>query len=658
MPFESADDTLVATAGHEQSPFEQGVLSAFSANGALSQAMPGYAPRESQLSMARAVAAAFEARSSLMVEAGTGVGKSFAYLVPALLHGGKVLVSTATKTLQDQLFVKDIPFVRKALGISVDVALLKGRANYVCHYRTKRAAEEARFGTREAAEHLRRVMWLMDTSATGDRAELADVPEDSGVWPFVTSSKDNCLGTDCPDYGACFVMKARRRAMAADVVVVNHHLFFADMMLRDEGMGEILPSADAVVFDEAHQLPDIGLNFSGTQVSTQQWVELARDVQAVGQAKARGLADWAGYAASLHQAVREARLNCGSKLGRYSFEALPPDATSEAIAGMAQSLAPLQKALDQFTELAPEFVRLASRVAELAQACEALQNDESFPLRIVEITSHSARWRASALNLKDTLGKFAEGTKAALIFTSATLSTAGNFSYVSKGLGMQADGELALDSPFQFAEQARLYVPQRFPLPKEPGFEASVVKDVSQLVRANSGGALLLCTSLRSMRGLGEALTAELGDEVRVIVQSDSSKREAVQQLRNAQQKVLLIGSQSFWEGLDMPGDLLTLVMIDKLPFAPPDDPLAKARSDEAEREGGSGFQAVSLPQAAISLKQGAGRLIRTMSDKGVLAIFDRRLVSTGYGRTLVNALPPFKRVGNIEEALVFLTEM
>jgi ATP-dependent DNA helicase DinG len=637
--------------------YTNSILHVFSNEGALAQALPGYAPRESQVRMAKAVGAAFEARSSLLVEAGTGVGKSFAYLVPALLHGGKVLVSTATKTLQDQLFTKDIPFVRQALGVSVDVALLKGRANYICHYRTKRAAQEARFATKAQAEHLRRVMWLMEASNTGDRAELADVPDDSGVWPFVTSSKDNCLGTECPDYSACFVMKARRRAMAADVVVINHHLFFADLMLREEGMGELLPSADAMVFDEAHQLPDIGLNFAGIQISTQQWVELARDLQAVGLAKARGLADWAGFAASLHQAVREARLSCGSKLGRYGFDALPPEATVDAIEALSECLAPLDKALDQFTALAPEFERLAARTSELQAACKALKDDTSFPLRMVEIGTHSARWRASPLNLQDTLGKFAGDTKAALIMTSATLSTAGDFTYVKQGMGLEADGELALDSPFDFATQARLYVPTKFPLPKEAAlFEAGIAREAAALVRANAGGALLLCTSLRSMRNLGEALTAALQGEARVIVQSDTSKREAVAQLRNAKEKVLLVGSQSFWEGLDMPGDLLTLVMIDKLPFAPPDDPRFKARADEVERNGGSGFQDVSMPQAAISLKQGAGRLIRTVNDRGLLAIFDKRLTATGWGRGLLKALPPFTRVQTLEEAIKFLS--
>jgi ATP-dependent DNA helicase DinG len=446
--------------------------------------------------------------------------------------------------------------------------------------------------------------------------------------------------------------------MAADVVVINHHLFFADMMLRDEGMGELLPSADAIVFDEAHQLPDIGLNFAGTQVSTQQWVELARDVQAVGQAKARGLADWAGYAASLHQTVREARLACGSKLGRYGFDVLPPEATDEAIGALHESLCPLADALDQFTEISPEFIRLAARTAELQAACKALQNNSEFPLRMVEIGTHSARWRASPLNLQDTLGKFAGNTKAALIMTSATLSTAGDFSYVKQGMGWAADGELALDSPFNFAEQARLYVPTQIALPKDAAaFEVQVAREAAALVRANTGGALLLCTSLRSMRNLGEALSASLQGDVRVIVQSDISKREAVAQLRHASEKVLLVGSQSFWEGLDMPGDLLTLVMIDKLPFAPPDDPLFKARADEAERNGGSGFSDVSLPQAAISLKQGAGRLIRTMNDHGVLAIFDKRLVATGWGRGLLKALPAFTRVQKLEDACAFLVK-
>jgi ATP-dependent DNA helicase DinG len=646
--------------------FVDAVAGAFSPAGTLSQCIAGFVPRAPQTDMALAVAQALDARSSLMVEAGTGVGKSYAYLVPALLHGGKVLISTATKTLQDQLYLKDLPAVRAALGVTVDAALLKGRSNYLCHQRLRRAADEARFASRDAATHLRRVLWLAQASPTGDRADLPDVPDDSSVWPWVTSTKDNCLGADCPDFGECFVVKARRRAMAADVVVINHHLFFADLMLRDTGMGEILPSADALIFDEAHQLPDIGLNFAGVQASTQQWIELARDVQAAGLALARGAADWAAHAAQLHRAVREARLAAGDRTGRFAWDLMPAAATHEALQQLAAPLPLLQQPLAALAEAAPDFIRLAARCTELAGICKQLLEGTAMPLRMVEVTPHAARWRAAPLNLAETFAPFVRDTHAAFVFTSATLASGQDFSYTASGLGFAPESAVALASPFDFATQALLYVPQaaRFPLPREAGFEDRVVSDALQLVRANAGGALLLCTSLKSMRTLGERLASELrNDGVDVIVQGEVSRREALTRMReqpggNAEpRRKLLVGSQSFWEGLDLPGDLLTLVMIDKLPFAPPDDPIAKARSDAAEREGQSGFQAVSLPQAAIALKQGAGRLIRTVSDRGVLVVFDKRLTATGWGRSLVRALPPFKQTAVLQDALAFLQQ-
>lgn len=637
----------------ERDDYLAAVDAAFAPGGALAQALPGFAPRAAQTDMAATLAATLADGERCMVEAGTGVGKSFAYLVPALLHGGKVLISTATKTLQDQLFLKDIPAVRAALGVPVDVALLKGRSNYVCRHRLRQAQTEARFASRDAAQHLRRVIWLAQSSSSGDRAELPDVPDDSSVWPWVTSTRDNCLGADCPDFGDCFVVKARRRALAADVVVINHHLFFADLMLRDTGGGELLPVADAVVFDEAHQLLDIGLNFAGLQLSTQQWVELARDLQAAGLTHARGLADWVGLAASLQQAVREARLAAGHRTGRFGWDSLPHAATAQALAQLRASLAPLADALAQMSELAPEFARLQARVAELDRCIARLDEDDGFALRMVEITPHAVRWRASPLNLRDSLGAFVAQSPAAFVFTSATMSTRGDFSYLADALGVRPDRALALPSPFDFARQARLYVPQRFPLPRDAEFESALVDEAVQLVRASPGGALLLCTSLRSMRALGEQLTARLGRELPVIVQEQTSRREALDRMRA--RRSLLVGSQSFWEGLDLPGELLTLVMIDKLPFAPPDDPLAKARSDEAERDGRSGFNTVALPQAAMALKQGAGRLIRTLDDRGVLAVFDRRLAATGYGRSLLAALPPFARVARLEQACAFL---
>lgn len=672
----------MAATAPSASPSELALLTAaaFDVGGALARHLPHFLPRDEQSQMAAAVADAIDAAGDassdrLIVEAGTGVGKSFAYLAPLLQSGKRALVSTATKTLQDQLFFKDLPTVRAALGVSVDVALLKGRNNYICLYRLAHAEQEGRLPTRDSGTALRRVQWLAKATQTGDRAELSDVPDDHAIWPLVTSTKDNCLGANCPDYAACFVMKARRRALAADITVVNHHLFFADASLRDSGMGELLPSADVMVFDEAHQITDIGVQFAGVNLSTHQLVELSRDALAAGITQARGLTDWSGFAAGLQQFCRELRLAFGQQNGRigwadvasavdaYSDEKSHHDIATEWIVKFEQQCSQAALLLAQFTEISPELARLHERASELAQECVALRNEAKYAVRYVEIGNHTVRFRASPLSIAESFGAWARDFPGSVIFTSATLADTGTaakkgpqagrvFSQFEAASGVIGAKQLCLASPFDYAAQGRLYLPKRFMPPNSEGFDVAVAEQLIPMIKANPGGTLVLCTSLRAMRSVAQLLQdADTGAEI--IVQDRISKREALQIM--LKRRAVLIGSHSFWEGVDLPGNAVNLVAIDKLPFASPDDPVLQARFAEAKKNGGSGFKDVSLPQAALLLKQGAGRLIRSASDRGVLAIFDARLRSASYGATLLAAVPNFTQLDSLGEACDFL---
>ncbi|MFN4329967.1 MAG: ATP-dependent DNA helicase [Limnobacter sp.] len=637
---------------------------AFSGAGALKRAFPGFTVRQAQVEMANAVAQAIDASSAVVVEAGTGTGKTFAYLVPALLSGRRVLLSTATKTLQDQLFAKDLPLVRQALGVPVHVALLKGRQNYLCHVQLERALREARLPSSKEVDHLQRVKVFMGRTQTGDKAECAGVPEDSAVWPWVTSTKDNCLGGECPSASECFVNKARREALDADVVVINHHLFLADLALKEEGVAELLPASDVVVFDEAHQLPDIATNLLGQAVSTAQCMELLRDILIEGRVSSADAGDWDAVIRPLDLLLKDIRRWVGVELEaarftRSQFLALPKVKQACDDFGIG-----LERLIDQISPLSARseaWVKLMGRASEL---CLRWQNwfsqgadIQADSVRWVSVSNHALQLCDSPLDVSNAFAKLYDANSKAWVFTSATLSVRDDLRHFRLQVGLDECEEMILPSPFDYEAQALLCVPEQLPMPSESGFNNRLVDVLWPLLKASDGGVFFLCTSHRAVKNTAQALKERvLAEELdwQLLVQGECSRAELLERYRQLD-KPVLVGAASFWEGVDIRGEGLRLVVIDKLPFAPPDDPVYQAKSELIERRGGNPFQELSIPDAAIALKQGAGRLIRDEQDWGVLLIGDRRLVEKGYGKQLWRSLPPFKRTRNLQAAVDFM---
>ena len=608
--------------------------------------------------MARAVAAAIENNSVLVAEAGTGTGKTFAYLVPALLSGGKVIISTGTKTLQDQLFDRDIQVVRSALKVPVSVALLKGRANYVCHYYLDRAHNEGRFPTREDARYLPLIANFAKNSTTGDRSDLAAVPENATIWSYVTSTRENCLGSDCAHYSKCFVMEARKQALAADVVVVNHHLFFADVVLRDEGVSELLPASNTIIFDEAHQLPETASLFFGRTVSTSQLIELARDARIEAVAAAKDFAPLPDAAHALDKAARDLRLAFKEETGRFPFQALERNRefgpALDAACGKLDTLASL---LESQAARSEGLEKCRQRVQELcAQLRRWRDHDDPEYVRWIELFNHALHLNATPLSIAEIFQGQISDRARAWIFTSATLSVGGDFSHYGSQMGLIDATAQSWESPFDFASHSLLYVPRGMPEPNTPEYTPAVVAAALPAIEASGGRAFLLFTSLRAMRE-GHALLQEAFAHRKLgfplMMQGEGSRTELLERFRRLGNAVL-VGSQSFWEGVDVRGEALSLVVIDKLPFAPPDDPLLAARIARINREGRNAFVEFQLPQAVIALKQGAGRLIRDETDRGVLMICDPRLFSKGYGRRILGSLPPMKGTREVAAVIAF----
>jgi ATP-dependent DNA helicase DinG len=630
---------------------------AFATDGTLAARIPGFKQRPQQLELAEAIHRAIERTEVLVAEAGTGTGKTFAYLVPALLAGGKVIVSTGTKTLQDQLFYRDLPAVRDALASGSSAALLKGRANYVCLYRLGRAGAEARLSSRAEAGELQRIQRFAKLSTTGDRADLAEVPEDSPVWAHATSTRENCLGQQCPDYADCFVMRARRNALAADVVVVNHHLFFADVVLRDEGIAELLPSCNTLIFDEAHQLPETARAFFGERLSSSQLVDLARDARLELRAAGGASAELDVLANRLEKAARDLRLSLGeasTRLGWTQAAALP---------GFAAALESLHASLKKFGEpLAAQAERSEGLAACARRAGEAFallarlrEGEAKEEIRWVEVLSHAAQLHLTPLSSADLFRRQMLDHPRAWIFTSATLAIGDDFSHFTRELGVEQAAAQRWSSPFDFAKQALLYVPKGLPAdPNDPAFTEAVVQAALPVLQASGGRAFLLFTTLRALRRAHEALRGRI--EFPLLVQGTGSRSELLARFRSLGNAVLL-GSQSFWEGVDVRGEALSVVVIDKLPFAPPDDPVLAARIEGLRAQGGNPFTELQLPQAVLQLKQGAGRLIRDETDRGILMLCDPRLFSKAYGRRIVQSLPPMKLTRDLREVQDFFAE-
>jgi ATP-dependent DNA helicase DinG len=622
----------------------------FAPGGPLAAAVPGFKLRPQQVQMAEAIHEAIEHLGVLVAEAGTGTGKTFAYLVPALLAGGKVIVSTGTKTLQDQLFDRDLPAVRGALGLGASAALLKGRANYVCRYRLRRAAAEVRFATREEASQLRRIERFAAVSTTGDRADLADVPEDAAVWTHATSTRDNCLGQACPDYSECFVMQARRNALAADVVVINHHLFFADVVLRDEGIAELLPACNTLVFDEAHQLPETARLFFGDTVSSAQLLELSRDTRLELRAAGGASPELDRLAASLERAARDLRLSLGEAGTRLGWDqAMRLAEFPAAIERLSDSLKKLQALLEMHAERSEGLASCARRAsaarALLARLHESEARDE---VRWVEAFGGAARLHLTPLSPAELFCRQMSDHPRAWIFTSATLAVGDDFAHFTRELGIPQADARRWASPFDFGRQALLYMPKGLPAdPNDAAFTDAVIEAAIPVLEASVGRAFLLFTTLRALRRAHELLRGRL--RFPLLVQGTGSRSELLERFR-ALGNAVLLGSQSFWEGVDVRGEALSLVVIDKLPFAPPDDPVLAARIDAVRAQGGNPFTELQLPQAVLQLKQGAGRLIRDEADRGVLMLCDPRLAARAYGSRILRSLPAMKLTRNLSE--------
>ena len=633
----------------------------FSPDGPLAKAIGGFRVRPQQLEMAERIASAIKNCEAFIAEAGTGTGKTFAYLVPALRSGGKVIVSTGTKTLQDQLFNKDLPMVRDALKVPVQIALLKGRANYVCPYHLERALAEGRFLSREDAVDARRIATFAKVSQTGDKAECLEVNENSPVWQQVTSTRDNCLGQDCPDYKSCFVMQARRNAMEADLVVVNHHLFFADVMLRDEGMAELLPACNTVIFDEAHQLPEVATLFFGESISTAQILDLARDARTEALLSARDCLDLPPASKALEKAGRDLRLSVGVDAGRFSHgQLLEKPEFEPALAALEAELGKFSAILETQAQRSEGLEKCWQRSLELQRLLEQWQRttDPGY-VRWGEAFTQSFQLNATPLDVAKIFRKQMGGHPRAWIFTSATLAVRGKFHHYCAELGLGDPDSGCWQSPFDYGQQAVLYAPVGMPDPNAWNYTEAVVEAAFPALQAAGGGAFFLCTSLRAMRRMHELLKAKLeeaGLDMPLLVQGEGSKNDLLQRFRHYG-NAILVGSQSFWEGVDVRGEALSLVVIDKIPFAPPDDPVLSARIEQMQREGRNAFIDYQLPRAVINVKQGAGRLIRDEADRGVLMICDPRLISKPYGRQVWQSLPPMKRTRELQVVLDFFSQ-
>ncbi|MBP6367555.1 MAG: ATP-dependent DNA helicase [Nitrosomonas sp.] len=630
------------------------IKSIFSSDGVLSRHITGFRMRSQQMEMAQAIADTIAKHQILVAEAGTGTGKTLAYLVPALLAGGKVIISTGTKTLQDQLFKRDIPNVRAALKVPVTIALLKGRANYICHYHLERSLQDTHmsFVNREEIQYLQQIESYAHISKEGDKSGLSEVPENAAIWQQVTSTRDNCLGSECPDYKKCFVMEARKQALQADVVVVNHHLFFADVMLRDEGLSELLPACNTVIFDEAHQLPETASLFFGESISTNQMLDLARDAKMESLQAAGDFIELPNAIAAMEKAARDLRLTIAEENTRLALAVImQTPGFSVALDNLLEKLMILTQVLESQAERSEGLENCWQRSDNHLQLIRRWRDETETQgyVRWIEVYNQALQLNATPLSIAEIFQKQMAASPRAWIFTSATLSVKKNFTHYNDEMGLTTAQTACWESPFNFAEQALLYVPVAMPEPHHKTYIDHVVQAALPVLRASRGRAFFLCTSLRAMQRVYELLLSMDNLDFPLLLQGQGSRSYMLERFRELN-NAILIGSQSFWEGVDVRGEALSLVIIDKLPFAPPDDPVLSARIEKINSEGRNAFIEYQLPRAVINLKQGAGRLIRDEADRGVLMICDPRLITKAYGKQIWQSLPPMKRTRELAD--------
>ena len=662
-------------------PLIAAVRQVFAADGPLVRDVPGFVPREGQTEMALAVARTVQGGGALVVEAGTGVGKTYAYLAPALLSGARVLVSTATKALQDQLYLRDIPRLAASLGVPLRLALLKGRSSYLCLQRLDEAmAREHAAGDSAQQRLLRQVQLWAQHTRSGDVAELPALEEGAPLLPSITSTRENCLGADCPRAAQCHVNLARRDALAADVVVINHHLFFADLQVRESGVAELLPSAGVVVFDEAHQINAVGLQFLSVQTGTGPWGRLAADLLRQSQGAQRGFADWHGLAAGLTQAAQatSALVDPAAAVsgpsprlpwGDAAPQGVDAAAWAGALAGVDAALLRACQTLNALADADAALQVLAHRAESLREQLAGFTGERATQqVRWVEAGA-AVRLCASPLQISAVMRQQVlqtEPSSRAWVFTSATLGTEASLRWFVDPCGLEDARTLRIDSPFDYARQAALYIPDDFPAPDQTGHSEAVAGLAAVAAEQLGGRTLVLTTTLRAVQAVRKALqqlgAAQLGGGAEVLAQGDASKRELLERFvahgKPGGPGAILVASAAFWEGIDLAGDALQVLVIDKLPFAPPDDPLVRAQTDACVAAGGNAFKDVHLPRAAMVLKQGAGRLIRGEGDRGILVVCDTRLRTRSYGKTLLQALPPMRRLDSHAQWEAALTQL
>ncbi|GAB1668556.1 ATP-dependent DNA helicase [Mannheimia haemolytica] len=637
--------------------YDDKIQHAFSENGLLSQNISGFRPRQAQLEMAQVVAKAVKFATPVVVEAGTGTGKTFAYLVPALLSGKKTVLSTGSKNLQDQLFNRDLPTIQKALKYKGKIALLKGRANYLCLERLDQVTAMGVLGDKSVLTDLKKVSKWQNATKTGDLSECITIAEDSPILPQLVSTTESCLGSDCPHFKDCYVVQARRKAMEADVVVVNHHLFCADMAVKETGFGELIPEAELVIFDEAHQLPDIASQYFGQSLSSRQLFDICKDTNIVYRTELKDLSQLGKAADHLTKVVQDFRLLMGGEgqIRGNLRELFRDKKVVDGLVKVAENIDFLsevaKKSLGRSETLDKIFERLAEVKVQLKKLMDTSVTGYCY---WYEANGRSFGLHITPLMVADKFGEQLKNQQIGWVFTSATLEVGGKFDHFCQRLGIENAEQLVLQSPFDYQHQSLLCVPRYLPDTNKSNTLTALGQLLKPVIEANKGRCFLLCTSYYMMRGLADFLREH--SSLNVLLQGETSKSRLLEKFVKEDHSVL-VATQSFWEGIDVRGDDLSLVIIDKLPFTSPDEPLLKARMEDCKIQGGDPFNDIQIPEAVITLKQGVGRLIRDVTDRGVVIICDSRLVMRNYGQTFLKSLPPSRRTRDLGNVIQFLKQ-